>query len=168
MTVVASSGNAGPSAYLTGSPASGQRVIAVAAIDAQGAFPGASIAMPTGADIKAINANGGPLPVTGKLAYFVDDPNTPGDPDTGEGYEQSGCLPDSYAYNDFQAGQIAVVQRGFCARIDKAKMGDKKNATAVIQVNNARRSAAVRERHPRGGDPVHRRQRGRGRPLRFR
>ena len=64
----------------------------------------------TGADIKAINANDGPLPVTGKIHYFVDDPNTQGDPDTGEGYEQSGCLADSYAYNDFQAGEIAVVE----------------------------------------------------------
>lgn len=137
VTVVASSGNSGPSAYETGSPAASQRAIAVAAIDPLKAFPGAKIEMATGADIKAINANDGPLPVTGKIHYFVDNPNTQGDPDTGEGYEQSGCMADSYAYNDFKAGEIAVVQRGFCARIDKAKTGEKKNAKAVIQVNNA-------------------------------
>jgi subtilisin family serine protease len=137
VTVVASSGNAGPSAYETGSPAAGQRVISVAAIDAQPSFPGAKVDMPSGADIKAINANDGPLPAAGKLRYFTDNPATAGDPDTGKGYEQSGCMADSYTYNGFKAGEVAVVQRGFCARIDKAKTGDKKNATAVIQVNNA-------------------------------
>jgi subtilisin family serine protease len=137
VTVVASSGNSGPSAYETGSPGASQRTISVAAMDAQPSFPGAKVDMPSGADIKAINANDGPLPVTGKLHYFVDNPATAGDPDTGEGYEQSGCMADSYAYNDFKAGEIAVVQRGFCARIDKAKTGDKRNAKAVIQVNNA-------------------------------
>jgi subtilisin family serine protease len=137
VTVVSSSGNSGPSAYETGSPAASQRTIAVAAIDAQPGFPGAKIDMPSGADIKAINANDGPLPVTGKLHHFVDDPATAGDPDTGKGYEQSGCMADSYAYNDFKAGEIAVVQRGFCARTEKAKTGEKKNAAAVIQVNNA-------------------------------
>jgi len=137
VTVVASSGNAGPSAYLTGSPASSLRAISVGAMDAQPSFPAATIDMASGADIDAINANSGPLPVTGQVVYFQDNPNTVGDPDTGEGYEQSGCMADSYAYNDFATGRIAVVQRGFCARIDKAKTGDKRGAKAVIQVNNA-------------------------------
>ena len=136
-TVVVSSGNAGPSAYLTGSPAAALRAIAVGAVDAQQSFPAATIDMATGGDIDAINANDGPLPVTGRIVYFQDDPSTPGDPDTGAGYEQSGCMADSYAYNDFPSGRIAVVQRGFCARVDKAKTGDKKGAKAVIQVNNA-------------------------------
>lgn len=137
VTVVASSGNSGASAYITGSPGSSQRTIAVGAVDAQKDFPGAKIDMATGNAIKAINANDGPLPVTGKLRYFRDDPNTPGDTSTGEGLEQSGCTADAYAFNGFQAGEIAVVQRGFCARIDKAKAGQKKDAAAVIQINNA-------------------------------
>lgn len=136
-TVVAASGNAGPSAYITGAPAGALRAIAVGAIDAQRRFPAASVDMPTGGDIDAINANGGDLPVTGRLVYFRDDPNTPGDPDTGEGLEQSGCTAGSFTYNDFQAGRIAVVQRGFCARVDKAKAGARQDARAVIMVNNA-------------------------------
>jgi minor extracellular serine protease Vpr len=135
-TVVVSSGNEGSSAYVTGSPGSASNAITVAAMDAQQGFPGARIAMATGPDIKAINANDAPLPVTGKVRYFTDDPSTSGDSDTGEGFEQTGCTASAYAYNGFQAGEIAAVQRGSCARIAKAQEGQKHDAAAVVQINN--------------------------------
>ena len=59
ITVVAAAGNEGPSAYVTGSPGVSTRAISVAAMDAEGGFPGATIQMATGSDINAINANDG-------------------------------------------------------------------------------------------------------------
>ena len=40
-------------------------------------------------------------------------------------------------YNSFVAGQIAVVSRGGCARVQKAQVGQAHGAAAVIMVNNA-------------------------------
>jgi minor extracellular serine protease Vpr len=137
VVVVAASGNEGPSAYVTGSPGAGERVIAVGAVDAERSFPGATINMASGPNIDAINANGGKLPVTATEHYFKDDPSTPGNSDTGAGFEQSGCTPRSFAYNHFKKGEIAVVQRGFCARTEKAAQGQQAGASAVVMVNNA-------------------------------
>ena len=47
--VVASAGNAGPNPYITGSPASGTGAISVAASDPTPSFPGANVALSTGA-----------------------------------------------------------------------------------------------------------------------
>lgn len=135
VTVVASSGNAGSSAYMTGSPASATRAISVAAMDAVASFPGARLDMATGSDIQAINANGGPLPANGRLKVFRDNPSTSVDPLTGKGDESLGCFPQDYSYNGFQAGQIAVVGRGICARTDRAVQGQKRGAAAVIMIN---------------------------------
>ncbi len=137
VTVVASSGNAGSSAYITGSPASATRAISVAAMDAVEDFPGAKLDMATGSDIKAINANGASLPASGKLRIFKDDPSTKVDATTGKGDESLGCFPQDYTYNGFQAGQIAVVVRGICARTDRAVQGQKKHAAAVVMINSA-------------------------------
>lgn len=135
VTVVASSGNAGGSAYMTGSPAAATRAISVAAMDAVASFPGAKLDMATGSDIVGINANGASLPVSGKLKIFKDDPSTSVDPATGKGDESLGCFPQDYTYNGFQSGQIAVVTRGICARVDRATQGQKRGAAAVIMIN---------------------------------
>ena len=135
VTVVASSGNAGPSAYMTGSPAAATRAIAVAALDAQPDFPAAKVDMPSGSDVRAINANRAKLPVTGKLNVFHDDPDTATDGATGEGDESLGCFRHDYAYNRFRAGQIAVVFRGICPRVDRASQGQKQDARAVLMIN---------------------------------
>ena len=58
VVVVASSGNAGPGAYITGVPAAGNRTISVAALDAQGATsPGAHIVVGTATVDGALNDN---------------------------------------------------------------------------------------------------------------
>ena len=137
VVVVASSGNAGASAYLTGSPAAATRSISVAAVDAVPDFPGARLNMPTGPDITGVNANNAHLPVSGKLNVFHDDPGTAVDGTTGQGDESLGCFPQDYVYNGFHAGQVAVVFRGICPRTDRAVQGTKQHAAAVIMINNA-------------------------------
>ena len=59
--VVASAGNGGPSPYVTGSPASADGAISVAASDSNPSFPGATLTF-SGTAIPAINANGFALP----------------------------------------------------------------------------------------------------------
>ena len=137
VVVVASAGNEGPSAYATGSPAVATRAISVAAMDAQVSFPGATIHLATAGDVDAINANDGPLPVSGTINRFADDPSTTGDTTTGEGFENFGCFPQDYTYNGFVAGQIAVVDRGICARIQRAQEGQSEAAAAVVMINSS-------------------------------
>jgi subtilisin family serine protease len=139
VTVVTSIGNYGPSAYVGGSPGTSKGAIAVAALDANPGFPSAWIDMPTGADIRGINANGNTngMPVTGNLNHFVDNPGTPCDSDTGLGCEESGTHADSYTYNAYVVGEIPVVHRGNGARVDRAIEGDNQGAPAVIMVNNS-------------------------------
>lgn len=137
VTVVVSAGNEGPSAYATGSPAVATRAISVAAMDAQASFPGATIHLATQGDVNAINANGGPLPASGTINRFADDPSTAGDSTTGEGFENLGCFPADYTYNGFVAGQIAVVDRGICARVQRAQEGQSEAAAAVVMINSS-------------------------------
>ena len=133
VVVVASAGNSGPSAYINGSPGTAEGAISVAAMDADPTFPSVWIDMPTGADIRAINANGDTdnLPLTGTLNHFEDNPGTTGV------NESLGCTVADWTYNGFAAGQIAVTHRGVCARVDRAIIGDSLGASAVIMVNNA-------------------------------
>ena len=137
VVVVASAGNEGASAYITGSPAAATRSIAVAAVDAVPDFPGARLNMASGPDITGVNANDATLPVSGKINLFHDDPSTAVDDATGEGDESLGCFPGDYDYNNFHAGQIAVVFRGICPRTDRAVQGQAAHAAAVVMINNA-------------------------------
>jgi minor extracellular serine protease Vpr len=127
VVVVASAGNSGPNAYVTGSPGASSRTISVAAIDASTpTFPGANITLNTGQTIQAINANnGGPLPA----------PNTPimvlRNPD---GSVSLGCNPAEYAG---AAGKIVVTVRGTCARVARAIFGQQAGAVAVIMINTS-------------------------------
>nr|MBA2555972.1 S8 family serine peptidase [Chloroflexota bacterium] len=130
VVVVASAGNSGPGAYITGAPAVATRAISVAAMDAVPTFPSASIDMPSGPDIRAINANDHPgLPVTGAFEVLEDDPATQ------ESNESLGCAASDY--DEVDPGEIAVTVRGVCARVDRAVLGDDAGAVAVIMINNA-------------------------------
>jgi minor extracellular serine protease Vpr len=139
VVVVASAGNSGPGAYITGSPAVATRAISVGAMDADPSFPSVWVDVATGDDIRAINANGNTngLPVTGELNVFEDNPATTCDGDTGEGCEESGTHEDSYIFNAYVPGQIPVTFRGNGARVDRAIQGDAQGAPAVIMVNNS-------------------------------
>ncbi|MEA2621091.1 MAG: minor extracellular serine protease Vpr [Chloroflexota bacterium] len=143
VTVVASAGNDGLAPYVTGGPSVANRAISVAAMNVGARLPMVAIhTTDPAADLRAqdsndANANGLDVALHARLNYFLDDPTTPSDPDTGEGGEDLGCDAGSYAYNRFVAGQIAVVQRGGCARVQKPAEGQAQGAAAVLMVNDS-------------------------------
>ena len=127
VVVVASSGNAGPGAYITGVPAAGNRTISVAALDAQGAtLPGAHIVVGSDTMDSALNNNaslaGG---ITGTLDVLSD----------GAGGIGLGC--DASDYDGVSPGDIVVTMRNVCDRVTRAELGQAAGAAAVILVNNA-------------------------------
>jgi minor extracellular serine protease Vpr len=124
--VVSSSGNAGPGAYVTGSPAAGNRVLSVAALDAEFAsYPSAVVDLGPDGTVDGINANDGvPLPVTGTLRVLMSG-----------GDIALGC--DDADYASVAAGDIVVTQRGDCDRVTRAEFGQAHGAAAVIMVNDS-------------------------------
>ena len=124
VVVVAASGNEGTSAYMTGTPASSTRSISVAALDSNATFPGATVEVAGG--IAALDANGGPLPVTAPLDVLM------------SGSDISlGCDDADYTVNGGVAGKIVVTKRGVCARVLRAQLGQSHGALAVIMVNTS-------------------------------
>lgn len=132
VVVVASAGNSGHNPYLTGSPGTGDGVIAVSAVDSAESFPGATITV-NGTAIEAINANGASLEGIGDLTVvrLVDDPATPEN-------EALGCSVAAYTKAGITAGgnQLAVMQRGTCARVAKAIYAQQAGAAAAVMVNS--------------------------------
>lgn len=137
VTVVVSSGNSGSSAYITGSPGAATRAITVAAMDALPSFKAARIDMATGSDITAMVANGATPDARGRLVRFRDDPSTDVDALTGAGDESLGCHTADYAYNRAREGDIVAVRRGICPRVDRASLGQRQGAAAVIMINDS-------------------------------
>jgi subtilisin family serine protease len=123
--VVASSGNEGPNPYMSGSPASGNGVISVAANDPTPSYPGAHVALSTGTTLDAVNANDAELP-TGALPVEVL---------MSDGVISLGCDPQEYVDAGVQ-GKLVVVRRGTCARAARAVFGQQAGAAAVLMVNN--------------------------------
>jgi len=134
IVVVASSGNAGTSPYITGSPAAGQGVISVAAVDSVGTFPGATLSG-GGTSLDVINANDGSLAGLGsvKAVVIADDPATAGV------NESLGCSAKAFADAGIVSGghQLAIVKRGTCARVAKAIFGQQAGAAAVLMINSS-------------------------------
>ncbi len=126
VVVVASAGNSGPNPYLTGSPGTGDGVIAVSAVDSSETFPGAKITV-AGQEVEAINANGASLDGLGELTVV-----------RLTGANALGCSVADYQAAGIVAGgnQLAVVDRGTCARVAKAVFGQQAGAAAVLMVNN--------------------------------
>ena len=123
--VVASAGNEGPSGYMVGSPGTANRVLSVAALDSEFAtYPSGVVGLASG-DITGVDANAGPLPVTGPLRVLSD----------AAGGISLGCDDADYASVD--PGDIVVTERGVCARVDRATKGSAAGAAAVIMINNA-------------------------------
>ena len=133
VVVVASAGNSGPSPYLTGSPGTGDGVIAVSAVDSSESFPGATITV-DGEEIEAINANGASVEGLGDLEVvrLTDDPATSEN-------EALGCSVAAFTKAGITSGgnQLAVADRGTCARAAKPIFGQQAGAAAVVMVNNA-------------------------------
>jgi subtilisin family serine protease len=129
VVVVASSGNEGQNPYMTGTPGSGRGVISVSAVDSTASFPGANLTADSIEAIEAINANGAKLTGATYPVFVVkDNPKTPEN-------EALGCSVD--AFEGVAAGQLAVVDRGTCARAAKAIFGQQAGAGAVLMINNA-------------------------------
>ncbi len=122
--VVASAGNAGPAPYITGSPASGDGVISVAAVDGRPNFAGALISLANGQTITAQDSNGA-APPSGALQTVV--------LRNSNGTISLGCDPAEYAGT---AGKLVITLRGTCARVDRAKFGQAAGAAAVALINN--------------------------------
>ncbi len=136
VTVVTSAGNSGPSVYITGSPGTGDGSIATAAIDSNTQFPGVRLTLaPSGTSINTISANG-IQPPDGTIYNVVvlrDDTTTPGE------NESLGCSVAAYTKAGIAAGQgqLAVTERGVCARVARGVFGQQAGAAAVAMVNNA-------------------------------
>ena len=132
VVVVASAGNSGHNPYLTGSPGSGDGVIAVSAVDSSESFPGATISV-GGKTVEAINANGESVADLGALSVvrLTNDPATTAN-------EALGCAASDYTRVGIVEGgnQLAVVERGTCARAAKPIFGQQAGAAAVLMVNS--------------------------------
>ncbi|MCO8275442.1 S8 family serine peptidase [Actinoplanes sp. TRM 88003] len=124
--VVASSGNSGPSPYITGSPASSTRAISVAASDPVAALPGARLALGAGNELEAVVLNGAAFTSGTSLPVKV--------VGNGAGGIGLGCSTAEFQQAGVE-GVIAVVSRGVCARTAKAVYGQEAGAAAVVQVN---------------------------------
>ncbi len=133
VSVVTSAGNSGPNPYITGSPGTGTGSIATAAIDSNETFPGVVLDLTPGASINAISANG-IVPPDGTTYEVVPLANIDG---TAEN-EALGCSVAAYASNGIVAGgnQLAVTERGVCARVARAVFGQQAGAAAVAMINN--------------------------------
>jgi minor extracellular serine protease Vpr len=125
--VVASAGNGGPSAYITGSPSTADGAISVAANDSNASFPGATLSF-SGTTIPAINANG--FALSGSSTFNVKVIKNVA------GSESLGCHVADFG-GPLPPNTIAVVNRGTCARVAKAIFGQQAGAAVVVMVNNA-------------------------------
>ncbi|MCU1501966.1 MAG: vpr [Ilumatobacteraceae bacterium] len=125
VVVVASAGNPGQAAYLVGSPSTANRALSVGAVDAHATLPGGEISDGT-RTIDAINANNGPLPVTGTIVVVPD----------GSGGISLGCDAADYP-PPTTPSTIYVTLRGDCARVDRATLGQAAGGQAVIMVNTS-------------------------------
>ena len=133
VVVITSAGNEGPNPYITGSPGSGDGVVATAAVDSTESFPGVQINLPDGSSIPAISANG-IIPATDAAHEVVVLENIDG---TAEN-EALGCSVEAFTANGVEPGanQVAVTQRGTCARVARAIFGEQAGAAAVVMINN--------------------------------
>jgi minor extracellular serine protease Vpr len=135
VSVVTSAGNNGPSQYITGSPGTAAGSISTAAIDSNQTFPGVVLDLTPGATIQTISANGiqPPNGTVFDVVVLADDPATAGE------NEALGCSVAAYTKAGIVAGggQLAVTERGVCARIARGVFGQQAGAAAVAMINNA-------------------------------
>lgn len=137
--VVASAGNSGPALYIHGSPASGDKVVAVAAVDSTAAFAAASLTLAPNGSIVTINANSAVFSNGTKLNVFV----LPDTSRTGRNGVSLGCDENEFRTNQTNIqGKLVVTLRGVrsgfaCARVDRAVFGQRWGAAAVALINNA-------------------------------
>lgn len=125
VVVVASAGNSGPNAYITGSPGAATLALSVAAQDTLATFPGAIIDFATATDItNANNQNAHPgLPVSGTLKVIYSSPDV----------VSLGCA--AADYGTLAPNTVVAIQRGVCPFVDKGAAAEAAGAVAVIDIN---------------------------------
>ena len=124
--VVASAGNNGPAPYVTGSPASGSRVISVAAMNARPFLAnGVSITFSSGQKVNGVEANALPLP-NGPVPAVVLQSATG---------LKLGCTQGDYPAGK-TPGALVIVSRGTCSFSSKAILAAANGAVAIGVVNN--------------------------------
>lgn len=131
--VVAASGNAGPTPYITSAPAVFEGAISVAATDALAGVPTASLLLTGGANITVQNSNSGVF-ANGSSYGVVVLRNL-------NGTVSLGCNPDEYDKTKNGGiditGKLVVTVRGTCARTFRAGAGQHFGAAAVALINTA-------------------------------
>jgi subtilisin family serine protease len=125
VVVVASAGNSGPNAYITGSPGAATKAISVAAEDTLATFPGAIVDVASATDItNASNQNAWPdLPVSGTLKVVYSAP----------GVVSLGCT--AADYGTLPANTVVAIQRGVCPFVDKGAAAEAAGAIGIIDIN---------------------------------
>jgi subtilisin family serine protease len=125
VVVVAAAGNAGPGAYVASSPANGDGVIAVAALDAMSDLPAAKLDL-AGTEITVENVSALPLDESATYPIVV-----LGTPDA----LSNGCAAADYARSDVP-GALVVELRGSCFFDDRATLAQAAGAAGILLVNN--------------------------------
>ena len=130
--VVAASGNAGPTPYITSTPGAFDGAISVAATDALASVPVATLALAGGPTITVQNSNAGAFANgTTYPIHVLRNAN---------GTVSLGCNPDEYdpAKTGISlAGKVVVSARGTCARSFRAGAAQHFGAAAAAMINNA-------------------------------
>lgn len=147
--VVASAGNSGPIPYIGGSPASSTRTISVAANDAIAQLPFATLTLDGDAQVQAIVANEAEVPDDAVWDVHVlgGDPAAP----------SLGCDEEQWqAEAAAVEGAIVITERGVCARVDRAILGEQAGAAAVVMIDDSPNLPPIEGpiRHPETGDIV--------------
>jgi subtilisin family serine protease len=130
--VVAASGNAGPTPYITSAPAVYEGAISVAATDALPGIPTASLALSTGSTLTVQNSNN---------AVFSNGTTYPIRVlRNSDGTVSLGCNPAEYdpaVTGVSLAGTVVVTVRGTCARVFRAGAAQHFGAAAAAMINSS-------------------------------
>lgn len=133
VVVVASAGNESSVPFIAGSPAAATKAIGVAALDAFPTYPLASVDLPGGVHVPAINENAYPaLPVSGTL-HVLSGGVTPAPGTDGIHPNALGCVPADYGAAS--AGKIVAVRRGVCTFVAKGAAAQAAGAIGIIVIN---------------------------------
>lgn len=129
VTVVASAGNSGPKAYITGGPSAATTAISVAALDASRASVPAATVTIDGSSFVAQNSNEAALPDS-SLPVAVLRTSYP------DGPISLGCNPEDYTgHPGGVSGKLVVTLRGTCGRARRAVLAQKAGAKAAAMIN---------------------------------
>ncbi|HUP06578.1 MAG TPA: S8 family serine peptidase, partial [Caldimonas sp.] len=130
--VIAASGNAGPTPYITSAPAVYEGAISVAATDALTGIPTASLGLSSGPTLTVQNSNSAVF--ANGTVYPIRVLRNP------DGTVSLGCNPSEYdpAITGVSlAGKVVVTVRGSCARVFRAGAAQHFGAAAAAMINSS-------------------------------